>query len=78
MDALPTLFALTAKVAIDIVVIEDIWCKETIVNVWATGGHFMVSLSPLITNVPLYIETSQLIYIANQSTGFYMMWNIGR
>ena len=30
------------------------------------------------TNVPNHIETSQLIYIANQLTGFYMMGNIGR
>ena len=78
MDALPTLFAWTAKVAIDAVAIEDTWCKETNVKVWATGGHFMVSLNPLTTNVPHHIETSQLIYIANQLTGFYMMGNIGR
>ena len=36
------------------------------------------SLNPLTTNVPHYIETSQLICIANQLTGFYMMGNIGR
>ena len=33
--------------------------------------------NPLTTNVPHHIETSQLIYIANQLTGFYMMENIG-
>ena len=34
-------------------------------------------LNPLMTNVPHHIETSQLIWIANQLTGFYMMGNIG-
>ena len=38
----------------------------------------LVLLNPLMTNVPLHIETSQLICIANQLTGFYMMGNIGR
>ena len=32
----------------------------------------------LTTNVPHYIETSQLVCIANQLTGFYIMRNIGR
>ena len=32
----------------------------------------------LTTAVPHHIETSQLICIANQLTGFYMMRNIGR
>ena len=32
----------------------------------------------LMTNVPYYIETSQLISIANQLTVFHMMGNIGR
>ena len=32
----------------------------------------------LTTNVPYHIEISQLICIANQFTGFYMMGNIGR
>ena len=31
----------------------------------------------LTTNIPYYIETSQLICIANQPTGFYVMGNIG-
>ena len=35
-------------------------------------------LNPLTTIVPNHIETSQLICIANQLTGFYMMGNIGR
>ena len=35
-------------------------------------------INPLTTNVPYHIETSQLICIANQLTGFYMMGNIGR
>ena len=39
---------------------------------------FGVSLvNPLTTNIPYYIETSQLICIANQLTGFYIMGNIG-
>ena len=33
---------------------------------------------PLTTNDPYHIETSQLICIENQLTGFYMMGNIGR
>ena len=36
------------------------------------------SFNPLTTNVPHHIETSQLIWNANQLTGFYMMGNIGR
>ena len=39
-------------------------------------GHFFCC--PLTTNVPHLIETSQLICIANQLTGFYMMGNIDR
>ena len=35
-------------------------------------------VNPLTTNVPHCIETSQLIFIASQLTGFYMMGNIGR
>ena len=31
-----------------------------------------------MTNVPHYIETSQLICIANQLIDFYVMGNIGR
>ena len=34
-------------------------------------------INPLTTNVPHQVETSQLIYNANQLTGFYMMMNIG-
>ena len=36
------------------------------------------NINPLTTNVPHHRETSQLIYIANHLTGFYMMGNIGR
>ena len=44
----------------------------------STSGQYKVSyLNPLTTNVPNHIETSQLICIANQLTGFYMMGNIG-
>ena len=35
-------------------------------------------LNPLTTNASHHIETSQLICIANQLTGFYIMGNIGR
>ena len=31
-----------------------------------------------MTDIPYHIETSELNYIANQLTGFYMMGNIGR
>ena len=40
-------------------------------------GLKWVKVNPLTTNVPHHIETSQLILIANQLTGFYMMGNIG-
>ena len=39
---------------------------------------FIATVNPLTTNVPHHIGTSQLIWIANQLTGFFMMWNIGR
>ena len=35
------------------------------------------NINPLTTNVFHHIETSQLICIANQLTGFYMIGNIG-
>ena len=37
-----------------------------------------VLINSLTTNAPHDIEISQLICIANQLTGFYMMENIGR
>ena len=37
-----------------------------------------MSINPATINVPHHIKTSQLICIANQLTGFYMMGNIGR
>ena len=37
----------------------------------------VLAFNPLMTNVPHYIETSQLICIANHLTGFSMMGNIG-
>ena len=37
-----------------------------------------ISFNLLMTNVPHHIETSQLICIANQLAGSYMMGNIGR
>ena len=38
-------------------------------------NHF---LNPLTISVPHHIETSQLICSVNQSTGFYVLGNIGR
>ena len=38
----------------------------------------LLAVNPLTTYVPHHIETSQLICIANQLTGFYMIGNIGR
>ena len=37
-----------------------------------------ILVTSLTTNVPIHIETSQLIYVANQLTGFYMEGKIGR
>ena len=37
-----------------------------------------ISIEPFTTNVPHHIKTSQLIFIANHLTGFYMIGNIGR
>ena len=42
------------------------------------GNTKRVKFNPLTANVPHYIEISQLICIADQLTGFYMMGNIGR
>ena len=39
------------------------------------GGRLV---NPLTTNIPHYIETSQLICKTNQLAGFYIMRNIGR
>ena len=36
-----------------------------------------IAINPLTTNAPHHIENSQLICIANELTGFYMMGNIG-
>lgn len=35
-------------------------------------------LNPLMTDAPHHTETSQMIGIANQLTGFYVMGNIDR
>ena len=40
--------------------------------------YLLQYINPLTTNVPHDIETSHLIYKANQLTGFYMMGNIDR
>ena len=36
------------------------------------------SVNRLMTNVPHHLETSKLICIANELTGFYMMGKLGR
>ena len=41
------------------------------------GNIGLKTVNLLMTNVPHLIETSQLICIANQLIGFYMMGNIG-
>ena len=41
-------------------------------------GLKWVKVNPLTTNIPHHIETSQLICIANQMTGLYVMVSIGR
>ena len=40
---------------------------------WTGFSRFSTTLNPLTTNVPHHIATSQLINIANQLTGFYMI-----
>ena len=40
-------------------------------------GNFTVTINSSTTNVPHNIEMSQLICIANQLAGFFMMGNIG-
>ena len=39
--------------------------------------HYLWSINPSTTNVLHHIETNQLICIANQLIGFYMMGTIG-
>ena len=41
-------------------------------------SNLLINFNPLTTNVLHQIETSQLICITNQLTGFYMMGNISR
>ena len=47
-------------------------------KLYISKGVFLRLINPLMTNVPHHIASSQLIYSANQLTGFYMMGNIGR
>ena len=47
-------------------------------KLYISKGVFLRLIKPLTTNVSHQIENSQLIYSANQLTGFYMMGNIGR
>ena len=41
-------------------------------RIWKNHHSVFTVPNPLTTNVPHHIETSQLICIANQLTGFYM------
>ena len=41
--------------------------------VWTRTSAYYQTFNPLATNVPHHIGTSQLISIANQLTGFYMI-----
>ena len=50
--------------------------KESIIPYYCSKSTEWVNL--LTTNVSHHIETSHLIFNANQLTGFYMMGNIGR
>ena len=55
--------------------------KNTLIHVCALKNLFslfFVVSNPLTTNAPRHIETIQLIYNANQLTGFYIMGDIGR
>ena len=45
---------------------------------WIVNFIYELVFKSLTTNVPTRIETSRLIYIANQLAGFYMMGNTGR
>ena len=47
--------------------------RRTILAYVAKHKSFYHGLNPITTNVPNHIETSQLICIANQLTGFYLM-----
>ena len=49
------------------------WLKDS-----KTKSMMIRDINPLTINVPQHIETSQLICLANQLTGFYIMENIGR
>ena len=65
-----------------------LWDREQFINNITFNTHFnwlagasdrrTHIINPLTTNVLHHIEISQLICNANQLTGFYMMWNIGR
>ena len=46
-------------------------------NPLMTNERFYGLFNPSMTNVPRHIETSQLICIANQLTGLYILMNIG-
>ena len=41
--------------------------------VWTRTSTYCQTFNPLATNVPYHIGTSQLICIANQLTGFYVI-----
>ena len=57
-----------------------IWKRYKLIqsNKFSENNVDHTTFNPLTTNVFHYIETSQLICIANQLTVFYMMGNTGR
>ena len=73
------IFIANFKLISNIILVFPLWT----LNRFAGILSFFILLSraslfnPLTTNVPHHIETSQLICIANQLTGFYIMGIIG-
>ena len=51
----------------------DLKCKS--IDWFLFDGN--IGLNPFQLNVPFHIETSHLIYSANQLTGFYIRFNTG-
>ena len=56
----------------------NIYSQQTTQRFWYIKTKLHLRVNPLTTNALHHIETSQLICIANQLTGFYIMTNIGR
>ena len=67
-ETIPRLFSKKSKLSISYLSILSIFEHSPALN---------KVLNPLTTGVPHHIETSQLIFRANQLTGFHVMGNIG-